>query len=212
MSLYNSASFSAVSLLFSLVLPFAIKALSVKVVWANTAVISCVCYGLFLIVESVVPAFAINAGIALNFCVFNSVPFALLPLYAEPNAVGLFVGVFNAASLLSQLVVNLISSGVLVLVGQNVAWTIGIGGAVFGFISVLFVLFLPSDDAEREALQAAGLYRARLEAGVAVAGTVTPSGSDFEEKYLLSSSEPETAYQHTDEENADLRKEVNDLK
>lgn len=72
--------------------------------WLLTTVLSAACYGLFLLVTSVAPAFAINAGIALNFCVFNSVPFALIPLFSGSGSAnsGLYVGLFNSSSFVAQ--------------------------------------------------------------------------------------------------------------
>jgi predicted secreted protein len=105
MSLFNSAAFSGVTLVFSLVLPFLIRPpVGVKAVWLLTTVLSAVCYGLFSLVENVLPAFAINAGIALNFCVFNSVPFALIPLFSGSGSKnsGLYVGLFNSSSFVAQ--------------------------------------------------------------------------------------------------------------
>ncbi len=66
--------------------------------------LSAVCYALFLLVTNVLPAFAINAGIALNFCVFNSVPFALIPIFSGSGTAntGLYVGLFNSSSFVAQ--------------------------------------------------------------------------------------------------------------
>jgi hypothetical protein len=71
-------------------------------VWLLTTVLSSVCYGLFLLVQNVVPAFAINAGVALNFCVFNSVPFALIPVFSGAADTGLYIGLFNSSSFIAQ--------------------------------------------------------------------------------------------------------------
>lgn len=152
MSLYNSAIFSAVVLLFSLALPSLVNALGVKVIWANVTVLACCCYGLFLLVTNLVPAFAINAGISLCYCVFNSLPFALLPIYSEKSLTGFYVGIFNASSNFAQLIFYLISSGILVFVNQNVMWPISLG-AVLGVVALGFVLFLPNTDTERAALR-----------------------------------------------------------
>jgi len=153
MSLYNSAAFSFVSLLFSFVLPFlVVPPVGVKAVWLLTTVLSATCYGLFLIVSNVVGAFAINAGIALNFCVFNSVPFALIPLYCgSTKNTGLFVGLFNSSAMIAQGIVNLIASGVVTLAQENVSWGIALG-VPFGFFAAITVIFLPNADAERTAL------------------------------------------------------------
>ena len=155
MSLYNSASFSGVSLLFSLVLPFLLKPIGIKVIWTLTSVLSAVCYGLFVIVSNVVPAFFINMGVALNFTIFNSIPFALIPLYGGGSEnVGLYVGLFNACALLAQAIINLIASGILILADQDVSWGIGFG-LLFAFGATAMVVFLPNDDAEKAAILAA---------------------------------------------------------
>ena len=150
--------------------------------WLLTTVLSATCYGLFLIVSNVAGAFAINAGVALNFCVFNSVPFALIPLYCgSTRNTGLFVGLFNSSAMIAQGIVNLIASGVVTLGQENVAWGVALG-VPFGFLAAVAVVFLPNADAEREALLAqsphghgAGGYRA---AAVSAAASQPPSSSE----------------------------------
>ncbi len=71
---------------------------SKKVIWANAQVLACVCYGLFLYVTNIGPGFLICAGISFSFCVFNSVPFALISIYSEKARTGFYVGIFNASS------------------------------------------------------------------------------------------------------------------
>ena len=155
MSLYNSASFSGVSLLFSLLLPFILKPVGIKVIWTLTSVLSAVCFGLFIIVTNVVPAFFINMGVALNYTIFNSIPFALIPLYGGGlENVGLYVGLFNACSLLAQAIINLIASAILILADQDVSWGIGFG-LLFAFGATAMVVFLPNDEAEKAAILAA---------------------------------------------------------
>jgi hypothetical protein len=179
MSLYNSAAFSFVSLLFSFVLPFlVVPPVGVKAVWLLTTVLSATCYGLFLVVSNVVGAFAINAGIALNFCVFNSVPFALIPLYCgSTKNTGLFVGLFNSSAMIAQGVVNLIASGVVTLGQENVAWGVALG-VPFGFLAAVAVVFLPNADAERAALLAQSGHSNAYHA--APASAAAPSSSESE--------------------------------
>lgn len=124
-------------------------------------VLASVCYGLFLLVTNVVPAFAVNAGIALLFCVFNTVPYSLIPIYAEKARTGFYVGIFNASSMVAQGLCNLMVSGLLVLVDQNVAWGIATG-AVFGVAALGLVLFLPNTDAEKAALLRHQMEKSRL--------------------------------------------------
>ncbi len=196
MSLYNSAAFSFVSLLFSLVLPFLIgPPVGVKAVWLLTTVLSATCYGLFLIVQDVIAAFAINAGVALNFCVFNTVPFALIPIFCSSTRdTGLYVGLFNSAAMIAQGVVNLIASGVLQLASQDVSWGVALG-VPFGFLAAVAVVFLPNADAERQALLSRSVnvtapYRS-------VPGTASQAATSSESEYGSSTD--------TDNEISDLK-------
>lgn len=144
MSLYNSAVFSGVTFLFSLCLPFIVGKIGGKFLWIAVQILACFCYGMFVFVTSVVPAFLINAGIALNFCVFNSVPFALIPVFAgNSDHGGLYVGIFNSFANMALLLVNLPVAGVLILADQNAKWGI-FSGCLFSALAVLSLVFLPN--------------------------------------------------------------------
>eukprot|EP01100_Stratorugosa_tubuloviscum_P009519 TRINITY_DN3992_c1_g1_i1.p1 TRINITY_DN3992_c1_g1~~TRINITY_DN3992_c1_g1_i1.p1 ORF type:complete len:460 (-),score=220.95 TRINITY_DN3992_c1_g1_i1:171-1550(-) len=141
MGMYALSAYSGASLLFALVLPSIIKKFGFKIPYYITQIIASFCYVIFIIWQSTTSAFILSCLIATNFTAFNSIPFALTTETVGGENSGLYMGVLNAASVVAQTVINLISGTIVKAADENVAWGIAFG-APFAFIGALCIWLL----------------------------------------------------------------------
>eukprot|EP01113_Clastostelium_recurvatum_P031099 TRINITY_DN3852_c0_g1_i1.p1 TRINITY_DN3852_c0_g1~~TRINITY_DN3852_c0_g1_i1.p1 ORF type:complete len:468 (-),score=116.96 TRINITY_DN3852_c0_g1_i1:2-1405(-) len=146
--MYASAIFSVVSFFFSLVLPTFLKKLGIKPVYSGAQAIAAVSFVLmaYLSISGKITlawAVVLSAIVSINFTTFNAVPYALLAQAVTANA-GLYMGVLNSASVVSQTVTGIIAGQIITARGGNLSWGIAFGG-LLSLIAGVLAFVLPTD-------------------------------------------------------------------
>lgn len=143
MGMYALAGYAGVSLLYALLLPSVLRLVGVKVAYFLSQLLATACYLLFLFFPQPPTAFLLTALLGINFTTFNSIPFALVTSIVDPKDAGLFMGVLNSASVVSQTLSNTLAGQIVAWKGESVGWGIAFG-SLFSFIALILVFFLPT--------------------------------------------------------------------
>eukprot|EP00727_Mastigamoeba_balamuthi_P010388 m51a1_g5972 putative major facilitator subfamily protein (515) ;mRNA; f:231413-233558 len=157
MGMYGLAVFAAVQWLFSFVLSPIVNKAGPAITFAVTQALATGAFvGFYFLARSglsltwmVAIAFTLMGTIAINFTTMNSVPFGLVRGLTGNKDAGLYMGVLNAASVVSQTATNLIA-GVIISKAphdapnhnENVSYGILLGAAL-SVLAVFAALFLP---------------------------------------------------------------------
>jgi len=145
--MYSLAISAAVSFIFSVIIPFVLRLIGVKITYFFSQMISAVALVMLLYTSeahklTLVIAIALSAAISINFTTFNSVPFAMLAETVQNSEAGLYMGVLNSASVVSQTITGIIAGQIVGFKHQDVAWGIGFGG-ILSLLAGLLVPILP---------------------------------------------------------------------
>lgn len=167
MGLYSLALFSTVQFTFSLVLPLLVdkKSLGPKWTYILTQIVTTACFVLLWYLDPLKPweALLFTSLTALNFGVFNSVPFALTTEIVGTDKIGLYMGVLNSASVVAQTVSGQLSNPVLtymhdsrISTSDDPRYALLLVGAVFSLLAVIAAFFIepaPHDGAQLQTLK-----------------------------------------------------------
>eukprot|EP01133_Synstelium_polycarpum_P012994 gene12994-15285_t len=150
MSFYANAAQSAASFLFALALPSIITALGVRAVYSVSQVIAGTAFILFLVVPpSFTMAIILTVSVSINFCCFNSIPYALMTQVAPSNQdIGVYFGAMSDTVIIAQTISIFTAGRVEAYRNQNSAWAIAYGG-IFSLIGGLVAWTLPTKRNDR---------------------------------------------------------------
>lgn len=120
--------YAAVTMVFSLVLPYLIKYLGVRLVYSAGQIVFAVCLMLPLWVDSKVGAMLLIAACGIPWSVVMVLPFTLVAMAVDEKESGMYMGVLNIFVVIPQIVVAVGVGGLVDLFGGNVAVALFAGG------------------------------------------------------------------------------------
>ncbi|KAF2072545.1 hypothetical protein CYY_006142 [Polysphondylium violaceum] len=141
---YAQACFSASSFFFSFFLSKFVSIFGEKFIYSFTQLTAGACLILFLVFDHppVWLAMLLTTVVGVNFCVFNSIPYALMVNVISKSDAGLYMGVLNSSAVVSQTISIFTSGRVEAAKNQDTAWAIAYGG-LFALVGGVIAWFLP---------------------------------------------------------------------